>query len=107
MTEFARLIELPPAGTESFFLWGPRQAGKSTLLHECYPDAAWIDLLKSELLRKYAAAPQTLREIAAERPGVKRRLVVSTVADSRTTEDGIEILGVMDFVNMLWDGALF
>ena len=58
MANIKRLITLPPAGSETFFLWGPRQAGKSTLLRNGYPNAVWIDLLKSEVLRKYAAAPQ-------------------------------------------------
>lgn len=62
MTYFERDIHLPPAGSESFFLWGPRQSGKSTLLHDLYPQATWIDLLKSDTYMKYATAPQTLRE---------------------------------------------
>ncbi len=57
-----REIQLPAAGSETFFLWGPRQAGKSTHLHACYPDVPWIDLLKSDVLLNYATAPQTLRE---------------------------------------------
>jgi predicted AAA+ superfamily ATPase len=62
MTYFTRGIHLPPASSETFFLWGSRQSGKSTLLRKHYPDATWIDLLKSEVLTKYATAPQTLRE---------------------------------------------
>jgi len=62
MSDVKRLIQLPDAGTESFFLWGPRQAGKSTLLRGCYPDARRIDLLQTEVLHKYAVAPHTLRE---------------------------------------------
>lgn len=42
-----------------------------------------------------------LRDIASEHPGVGRRIVVRPVADSRTTEHGMEILGVADFVNVL------
>jgi uncharacterized protein len=57
-----RLLRLPDAGTESFFLWGPRQAGKSTLLRACYPDALRIDLLQTEVLHKYTVAPHALRE---------------------------------------------
>ncbi|MDY6823173.1 MAG: hypothetical protein SWH68_05150 [Thermodesulfobacteriota bacterium] len=34
-----RELNLPAAGTETFFLWGPRQTGKSTLLRSAYPDA--------------------------------------------------------------------
>jgi predicted AAA+ superfamily ATPase len=28
---FKRTLRLPPAGTETFFLWGPQQTGKTTL----------------------------------------------------------------------------
>jgi hypothetical protein len=42
---FLRKLTLPPPGSETFFLWGPRQTGKSTLLRERYPDAVWIDLV--------------------------------------------------------------
>jgi len=62
MTNITRSITLAAAGTETFFLWGPRQAGKSTLLHACYPNIPWLDLLKSDVLQKYATAPQCLRE---------------------------------------------
>lgn len=62
-----RAIKLPPSGTETFFLWGPRQTGKSTLLKQVYPDALWVDLLRNEVYRRYLQNPETLRqELAAE-----------------------------------------
>jgi predicted AAA+ superfamily ATPase len=62
-----RSLVLPAAGTETFFLWGPRQTGKSTLLRTTYPGARWIDLLKSEEYRRYLQNPEVLRqETAAE-----------------------------------------
>lgn len=64
---YTRALILPEAGTETFFLWGPRQAGKSTLLHTAYPDALWIDLLKSEEFRRYLQNPESLREEIAYR----------------------------------------
>ena len=39
-----RTLVLPDAGTETFFLWGPRQVGKTTLLRQTYPNALWVDL---------------------------------------------------------------
>ena len=36
---FNRSLNLPTAGTETFFLWGPRQTGKTTLLKQRYPRA--------------------------------------------------------------------
>lgn len=65
---FERRLNLPPPGTETFFLWGPRQTGKSTLLRGAYPEALWIDLLKSEESRRYLQNPERLREEIAARP---------------------------------------
>ncbi len=57
-----RNLSLPPSGKETFFLWGPRQTGKSTLLKAAYPDAVWIDLLKAEVFRRYLNNPEFLRQ---------------------------------------------
>ena len=48
MSLYKRKRILPQAGTETFFLWGARQAGKSSLLREAYADAVWVDLLKAD-----------------------------------------------------------
>jgi predicted AAA+ superfamily ATPase len=56
-----RQLELPAPGTETFFLWGPRQTGKSTLMKIKYPDSFWIDLLKAEEYRRYLSHPEWLR----------------------------------------------
>ncbi len=58
---FQRKLHLPIAGTETFFLWGPRQTGKTTLLRETYRKAVWIDLLKAEEYRRYLEHPEWLR----------------------------------------------
>ena len=55
---FTRNFHLPRPGTESFFLWGPRQTGKSTLLRQTYGDCRWVDLLKAEEFRRYMARPE-------------------------------------------------
>ena len=57
-----RNLQLPKLTTETFFLWGPRQTGKTTLLREYYPDALWIDLLKNEEYRRYLDNPEFLRQ---------------------------------------------
>jgi len=59
---FTRAIRLPAAGSETFFLWGPRQTGKTTLLRKTYPNAFWVDLLKSEEYRRYLQNPERLRQ---------------------------------------------
>jgi len=59
---FTRGLSLPPAGRETFFLWGPRQTGKTTLLQAAYPGATWVDLLKADEYRRYLERPELLRE---------------------------------------------
>ena len=77
---FDRSLVLPQPGSETFFLWGPRQAGKSTLLRGCYPDAYWVDLLKSEIFRRYLDHPEYLRqELAAAAPLSGQQIVIDEV----------------------------
>ncbi|MDD5308178.1 MAG: DUF4143 domain-containing protein [Deltaproteobacteria bacterium] len=66
---FNRSIRLPAPGAETFFLWGPRQTGKTTLLRAAYPDALWIDLLKADEYRRHVQRPEILREtVVAMKP---------------------------------------
>jgi len=65
---FIRALRLPASGRETFFLWGPRQTGKTTLLQQTYPDAVWIDLLKADEYRRYLERPELLREELAAGP---------------------------------------
>lgn len=75
---FKRQLRLPAPGTETFFLWGPRQTGKTTLLRATYPDALWIDLLKAEEFRRYLHNPELLRGELAARESV-RQVVIDEV----------------------------
>ena len=77
---FERALPLPPPGIESFFLWGPRQSGKTTLLRENYPDVPWIDLLKSEEYRRYLVHPEYLRqELEAAGTSSETQVVIDEV----------------------------
>ena len=77
---FERSLSLPDSGQESFFLWGPRQTGKSTLLKRRYPEARRIDLLKADEFRRYAVHPELLRqEIEAEEPRPGRQVVIDEI----------------------------
>lgn len=64
-----RQLALPAPGTETFFLWGPRQTGKSTLLRAIYPSAVWVDLLKADEFRRYTENPERLRQELEQRGG--------------------------------------
>ena len=72
---FKRSLRLPASGTENFFLWGPRQTGKTSLLRETYPDAIWIDLLKTDLYVRYTTRPSLLREELLARAGAKLAII--------------------------------
>ena len=64
---YDRQAQIPSAGSETFFLWGARQTGKSTLLKARYPDILFIDLLHSRNFRELSSRPEELGErIAAK-----------------------------------------
>ena len=52
------------AESDSLFLWGARQTGKSTLLKELFPNSLWFDLLLSDVFERLQRDPSQLREIA-------------------------------------------
>ncbi len=56
---------------QSFFLFGPRGTGKSTLIKALYKDAIWIDLLKPDVLRSYLAYPERLGNLIEGQPSIK------------------------------------
>lgn len=55
---------------KSFFLWGPRQVGKTKYLESNFPKALRIDLLMSENYVRYLSRPELLRA-EIERAGVE------------------------------------
>lgn len=72
-----RKLTLPPKPKESFFLWGPRQSGKSMLLKTDYPASIWYDLLKTDLYVRLLEKPSLLREeLLFAQPTGKPRFVV-------------------------------
>jgi predicted AAA+ superfamily ATPase len=77
---FNRSLALPAPGVETFFLWGPRQTGKSTLLREVYGQGRWVDLLKAEEFRRYLARPELLRqELEADPPQRGEQIVIDEI----------------------------
>lgn len=50
---------------------------------------------------------KNLRALAEDHPQCRRRILVALTDRSRTTEDGIEILRLDDFLHALWGGELF
>lgn len=72
-----RKLALPAQPKESFFLWGPRQSGKSMLLKSRYPEAKWFDLLQTDQYLELRDKPSLLREqLLYESQQAKSNLVV-------------------------------
>lgn len=59
---YKRILNLPLSTSETCFLWGPRQTGKSTLLKTIYPDAQRYDLLLSDQYQRLLLQPSLIRE---------------------------------------------
>jgi len=66
------------APDQSFFLFGPRGTGKSTFLQRHYPDALWVDLLKPDVFRAFAARPERIIELVYGNPD-KKVIIVDEV----------------------------
>jgi predicted AAA+ superfamily ATPase len=87
---FRRTLALPPPGEETFFLWGPRQIGKTTLLRATYPDAFWVDLLRADEYRRYLQNPERLRqELATIKP---KQVVIDEVQKVPALLDEVHLL---------------
>jgi predicted AAA+ superfamily ATPase len=59
---YPRGLKLPVSPKRSFFLWGPRQAGKTSLLEKLSPGVPLISLLLNEELTALQTRPGLLRE---------------------------------------------
>jgi predicted AAA+ superfamily ATPase len=63
-----RALVLPATPVESFFVWGPRQVGKSSLLATAYPEARTVDLLLTAEYTRYLHHPGLLRDELRDAP---------------------------------------
>ena len=68
METITRFFTLP---AESFFLFGPRGTGKSTFMKQRFPDACYVDLLDTEMVRSFSAKPERLAEVVRGQGGQK------------------------------------
>jgi predicted AAA+ superfamily ATPase len=60
-----RLLKRPDS---SFFLFGPRGVGKSTMLRQVLPEALRLDLLDASLYLELSRDPHRLEAIIGRRP---------------------------------------
>jgi predicted AAA+ superfamily ATPase len=75
---YARKQLFPYSENESFFLWGARQTGKSTLLKTLYPVALTFDLLLGDTYERLLRQPAYLREIVLAQPD-KKHIIIDEV----------------------------
>lgn len=59
---YQRILDLKLTSSETGFLWGPRQTGKSTLLRDRFPSAVRYDLLLSNVYQRLVAQPSLIRQ---------------------------------------------
>lgn len=72
---YPRIIE--PPKDKSFFLFGPRGTGKTTWVKSAFPQAAFLDLLESELYTDLLANPQRLEKFIP--PGADQWVVIDEI----------------------------
>ena len=65
--QLARACQLPAPGEASFYLWGARQTGKTTLLKAQFPPDRhhWVNLLDEDLFWELSDRPSRLRHTLA------------------------------------------
>ena len=91
---YERAINLPQLlRNRSVFLFGPRQTGKSTLLHHLFPDAVFFDLLEADTFRELSARPEYMRQTLP--PAARLVFLLSQVEGYRHAELA-ELLGIAE-----------
>ncbi len=74
-----RLLQLPK--DQSFFLFGPRGVGKTTLLESFFPEPSclWINLLEAEQENRFALHPDTLAAIVRSLTSATKYIVIDEI----------------------------
>ena len=73
----------------SVFLFGPRQTGKSTLLHHLFPDAVFFDLLEADTFRELSARPEYMRQTL---PPAAKLVVIDEIQKLPALLDEVHLL---------------
>lgn len=74
-----RLLNLSLPQDQSAFLWGARKTGKTTFLHQRFPNAIFIDFLQSEVFAKYSLNPHYIRSEILAIPEDKRNGMIFVI----------------------------
>ena len=65
---YKRIFDIENRLDEGMFLFGARQVGKSTLLKNRFPKAIYIDLLNSDLRKRFKQTPALFKEMLIKHP---------------------------------------
>jgi predicted AAA+ superfamily ATPase len=77
MESYKRILDLNALlQKKSFFLFGPRSTGKTTLIHQQLPDAKVYDLLDAEVFARLVRRPKLLLE---ENPSPSRIIAIDEI----------------------------
>ena len=81
MQYFNRIIDLNEIALKrSFFLFGPRQTGKTFLLHQLFPDAPFYNLLLADQFSRLSRRPSLMREqILAMKNSINGPVIIDEV----------------------------
>jgi predicted AAA+ superfamily ATPase len=74
---------------KSFFLFGPRQTGKSTLIRTQFPKAAYYDLLEADTFRELSARPEYIRQTLSPAQSI---LIIDEIQKLPSLLDEIQLL---------------
>lgn len=103
---FKRKQTLVHRGTESCFLWGARQTGKSTLLKELFPHSPRYDLLLSSEYGRLLLHPSLmLEEIMADPPPVDVPVIIDEVQKIPQLLDDVQWLMVNKNIKFILCGS--
>lgn len=75
MAMYNRICNIDNRLEDSIFLFGARQTGKSTFLRQKFPDDIYIDLLNTDLKRRFIRRPSLLYEMLQDNPPGTRVII--------------------------------
>lgn len=74
---FSRLLKIPVDNNKSFFLFGPRGAGKTTWIKSIFSEALYFDLLEFDLYNDLLARPGRLENLIP--PGFQNWIILDEI----------------------------
>ncbi len=102
---FKRKQTLAQRGDESFFLWGARQTGKSTLLKELFPHSPRYDLLLSSEYGRLQLHPSLMLEEILADPPVDVPVIIDEVQKIPQLLDDVQWLIVNKNIQFILCGS--